>query len=564
MGKIRDYFYNKKLDRFERSLIAVQNRIKFNPQRAQFNFSQYLNTDTFTNTIMEYKVWQTGNSAIIRNFYLTGYQNNFENKMYFWQTAPSKYIKRHCSIPRQIANKNGSIIFGGDFKISVDVYKKSETSDEITDTINEKESKKTTDTINALVDKMNLLNSLRKQAVIDSWCGHSFAKLNFDTTLSDYPIYEVFDLTRAEAIVERGITTAYVFKSWYQKKLGGTKVDYVFKETYTTDDRNNAMIVNELFKLENDKEVRCPLTEIEETRGLNDSFVFEGLKGLIAFGKPNTLPNNEFPETPYGASDYQGAIDSFDALDEAYSELIAEIRNNKTIRYIPSSMLPNDGSFDPFVNNYQKLEGGSQYEQDSKNGVDIQQIDDKTESILAKYKQALITAINCAGLSPLALGITGLEAINAGEASQKERNRVTLETRKDKIQNYWTPYLKDLITQLLAFNNWLVKNQAVNQEGIDTSNITFENSNVILDFGNYIVEDETNVINRWIQAKSGGLSSIENGVREIHPDWSEEQINEEVTKIKFENNIGVDDPTLLQMDLITETTTEEENGEDTE
>lgn len=559
MGKIRDYFYNKKLDKLERRMKEVQQRIQFNPKRARFNLNKYLDSDLFTRKIQEYKTWQTGNSYLIRQFYST--YSDIEELNYFWQKAPTNFIKRHCGIPRQIANKNGVIIFGGDFKISVDVYKKSETSDEITDTINESESKKTTDTINALIDQMNLLNNLREQAVIDSWCGHSFGKLSFDTNLTQYPIYEVFDLTKAETIEERGIVKGYIFKSYYQKKINSTYIDYVFKETYTTNENGDATIINELFKLENGKEMKCPLTEIEETSNLQDEFVFEGLKGMLAFSKPNLLPNNEFSNTPYGASDYQSAVDSFDALDEVYSELISEIRNNKTQRYIPETMILDEG-LNPFIINYQKI--ASNLDQNANNEITIQEINDKTTSLLEKYKVALTAAINNAGLSPLALGITGLEAINAGETSQKERNRVTLETRKDKIQNYWIPYLKNFLTQLLAFNNWIVKYAGAKQEGIDTSEITFENSNINIDFGNYIVEDETNVITRWAAAKTNGLSSIENGVREIHPDWSEEQIMEEVTKIKFENNIGVDDPTLLQMDLLTEEPTNEEEVEDGE
>lgn len=540
MGKLKDYFYNKKLDKWERMMKAVQNRINFNPMRAKFNINNYLDSDLFTRRIEEYKTWFTGNSTIIRKFYQSS--PNEENLNYFWEKAPTNTIKRHNGVPKLIASKGGALIFGGDFKVSVDVYKND--NGEITDKINEKESKRITDTLNSLIDKMGLLTILRKQAVIDSWCGHSFGKLNYDLELSQYPIYETFDLTQAEALVERGIVIGYVFKSYYQKKYRDVKVDYVFKETYTTEN-DIAVIKNELFKLKDGKEINCPLTEIEETAELQDIVKFDNVKGMLAFGKPNILPNAEFPNSNYGASDYQGSIDSFDSADECYSELMSEVRNNKTIRYIPKTMIGQDG-FNSFITNYQKVE--INLDQNAQQEISIQSIQDKTADILNKYRECITTAINNAGLSPLALGITGLEAINAGEASQKERNRVTLETRKEKINNFWKPYLKDFFTQLLAFNNYMVKTVGAKQE-LDTTNISFDNCNIVLDFGNYVVEDETNVITRWSTAKQAGLSSVENAVREIHQDWSEEQILEEVTKIKFENNIGVDDPTLLQMEF---------------
>ena len=278
---------------------------------------------------------------------------------------------------------------------------------------------------------------------------------------------------------------------------------------------------------------------------------------MLAFHKPNKLPNNEFSHSVYGASDYEGAIDSFDALDEIYSELAYETRNNKTIRFIPSTMIPKyaDGTtnFDimGFITAFQQVEGS--LDQSAKNELTVQQIQDKTASLVEKFKNALVTAINNAGLSPIALGITGLEAVNAGESSQRERNRVTLETRKDKINNYWNPFLVELYTQLIAFNNWLIKKAGAKQnQKVKVEDFNFETVDITFDFGNYVVENETEVITRWGAAKQSGLASIETGVREIHPEWTDDQVLEEVTRIKFENNIGVDNPSLLQTDLIDE------------
>ena len=278
---------------------------------------------------------------------------------------------------------------------------------------------------------------------------------------------------------------------------------------------------------------------------------------MLAFHKPNKLPNNEFSNSLYGASDYEGAIDSFDALDEVYSELTYETRNNKTIRFIPSTMIPRDGEGNvlsnlmSFITAFQMFEGS--LDQNVKNEMVVQQINDKTISLVDKFKNLLTNAINSAGLSPLALGITGLESISAGESSQRERNRVTLETRKDKINNYWEPFLKEMLTQLIAFNNYMIKTVGAKQnQKVSVDSIDFETVDLTFDFGNYVVENESEVITRWASAKQSGVSSIENAVKKIHPEWTEDQVLEEVTRIKFENNISVDDPTLLQMDMVNE------------
>ncbi|MCM1259636.1 MAG: hypothetical protein NC182_01670 [Prevotella sp.] len=527
------------------------------------DLSNVLGKNYFTRKIQEYQIWNTGNSDLIRAFYI---KNPFSSNLnYFWQLALDKTIKRHTGIPKLISNKMGTIIFGAGFKPEVTVYKAED--GQISKDKNEEESNKAQDVLNALFDKTKAKEVFHLTAVKESWCGEGFIKFNYNLDLSQYPIIEASDLTQAEAIVERGVTTAIIFKTRYVTEQ---KEKYRYEEKYTTDENGDALIVNTLYQILVDgKEKEVPLTTIPQTAELEEYYRFEGLKGMIAFHKPNKKPNNEFPGSVYGASDYQGAIDSFDALDEAYSELVSEIRNNKTIRYMPTSMIPKDEDGNElaidmaFITNYQ-LVGGSM-DQNANNQMLIQTIDDKTVSLIEKYKNCLITAINLAGLSPLALGITGLEAINAGEQSQKERNRVTLETRKDKINNYWKPFLSELTLQLLAFNNWLVKKAGAKQEGLDVEEVNFDNADITFDFGEYVVEDETNVITRWATAKTSGLASVETCVKKLHPDWTDDQILDEVTKIKFENNMGMEDPTLLQMEFNTDGNIGvDDDGEDTQ
>ena len=553
MGII-DYFTNKRLQRLERDLKMIRSRYNFDGTKA-LDLSNVFGNDAFTKRIQEYQVWKSGSAELIRYFYTHYAGSNGLN--YFWQKALDTTIKRHCGIPKMISNKMGTILFGSDFKVDATIYQEEDDTKP-----NEKASKQAKEVIDALIDKTKALEKFTDMAVKESWCGHSFIKFNYDLSLSQYPILETFDLTQAEAIVTRGITQAIIFKSFYNKKKSGNTEKYRFEETYTTNNLGYAMIKNNLYKMQadgTDKEV--PLTTIIETANLPEEFVFEGVKGILAFHKPNKYPNNEFSSSVYGASDFEGAIDSFDALDETYSELAYETRNNKTIRFIPSTMIPKFEDGTPnmdimsFITAFQMTE--SSLDQNAKNEIIAQQINDKTLSLVEKFKNNLVTAINNAGLSPLALGITGLESISAGESSQRERNRVTLETRKNKINNYWIPFLKDFFTQLISFNNWMIKVAGAKQnQKVNVEDLSFETVDLTFDFGNYVVENESEVITRWASAKQSGVASIETAVREIHPEWTDDQILQEVTKIKFEHNIGVDDPSLLQMDRVNETPVE--------
>ena len=64
----------------------------------------------------------------------------------------------------------------------------------------------------------------------------------------------------------------------------------------------------------------------------------------------------------------------------------------------------------------------------------------RQNSTKIKFTTVLTNVINNAGLSPFALGITGLESINQSAESQQERNKVTIETRNKKYDLWQTSY----------------------------------------------------------------------------------------------------------------------------
>jgi hypothetical protein len=480
----------------------------------------------------------------------------------------------HCGIPSLISSKMPTVLFGGGFKVIATVYNDDET-------INEAQTKQAQELVNNLVTITDMAERLENQAENESWGGHIFSKLSHDVPLSNYPIYETADIRKAEAIKERGITTAIKFKYWYKYNNNEYRLD----ETYTNNDDGDAIIKYELYKMDsdgNDKQVDLediPQTEYlrytdekKTTRRLNnnDEFVYKGLKCKLAFDKPNKTPSHEFMDSYYGASDYEGAIDSFDALDEAYTEISNELRANKTKRYIPESMIPKRAITDSrtgeqriesllpdeFTDNYVKVTGD--IDQDAQNKIDIQQISDKTEVHLKKFRVALTTAINKAGLSPLALGITGLESVNASAESQQERNKATLETRARKLR-IWRPYIEDVMMSMLLLNAWMQKETSAKQDAFAKLDLNFENLDIRVEFNDYIIENISNKIATWGNAKQTGVASIEEAVKNIHDDWEDVDIDKEVNLIRFENGMSLDNPNNLPNLTGTEDDTEEEN-----
>lgn len=558
LQKIKDYRDKKRLNRLEADLKMLGNRISFDPRYA-YNIEDLDSSQAYTRRMIEYKIWYSGNKNLLRQLYRDNIKK--ESMNYFWYKAPPTERMLHSGIPGLISTKMATILFGSGFQTEIVVYKEdSEDEDEI-------KSKQTQDLFDNLLSILKVNERFENGAEHESWGGGIFFKFSHKVSLSNYPILEVADVTKAEAIIERGILVGVKFKYWYTHN----KKQYRLDEVYTTNEDKDAVIRYELFEMKtNGEDKQVPLETIPEGYDLkftndgtpvlndNDEFVYTGLKGMLAFYKPNKTPSHEFTDTYFGASDYEGALDSFDALDEAYSALIQELRDNKSIRYIPENMIPKiavelaDGRVvmepmlpNEFITNYVQIAGDE--DQNTKNEIKITQIDDKSESLLIKWRTALTTAINLAGISPLALGITGLEAVNSSAESQQERNKATLETRAKKLK-LWIPFMKDIFMQMLTLTSWMQKNTNANQDAFAKLDLNFDNLDINISFGDYIIAKQEEKITSWGNAKQMGVASIETVVGMIHPEWTEAQKLAEVQRIKFENNINMDDPSSLQID----------------
>lgn len=568
---LKDFFTRRRLNRLQRDLEMLRNTIKFNPYAITITDNE---TDkAFSEKITEYRVWSMGNAYILRRFFLGAVQE-YDTCNYFWTRAPLHYRMLHSGLPGLICSKMPRVLFGNGISPTVSVYKDNGDVDKT-------RTKTATDYALQLIDKVNLRDVLTECATNESWGGHSFIKFSYDTELSNYPIIEASDIMSTEIVKERGITVAIIFKTWYEKEKGQNtglgSLKYRLDEIYTTNDSGDAVIRYELYEISTGEDKRVPLNSIPETAKVvetvneNDEIVFKGLQGMLAFEKPNRLPSLMFPHSNYGASDFEGATDSFDAVDEAYSTIINEIRDNRTLRYFKSTAFrrDKDGNVitpdDGFTKNYVFTESDVDQEQGGEKNRTIDQVNDKTEEHKQKYLTAVTVALNKAGLSPYSIGITGLESINQSAESQQERNKVTLETRKAKLE-LWTPYLAAVITKLLAFNTYLLNTVGVKQDDLPLEDMDITLSTVTVDFGEYLQDTDKDLVDIWGLAKSQGISSTQNAVRELHKDWTEKQILDETNTIAFEQGMATDTPNglpeLTGVDLGDDEDDEDKEGKD--
>lgn len=549
-SNIKNALENRRLTRLRSDLMKIQkSEFGYDP------FKVYMPTalaekDLESKELLERLVWYSAKGTAIRQFYTGtnfGVKNNGDdtNKAnYFWTTAPNDMRQIHSGLPNLISRKMATILFGPGYKIQALQYKADGESKD------DKATKHATELLNEILEEMSFAEKLNLGAQAESWGGHVAFKLSYDFSISAFPIIEVVDRRGFDIVKRRGKTVAIIFNNFYEKKEGNKTVTYRFEETYSTNEYGYATIESKLFRKENISkgETEVPLESIPETFGLEPLFTAKHVKGLLAFEKPNLLTVNAFSNYPFGISDYEGAIDSFDGLDEIVTAIVNEIRDNKTIRHYDEDLLSVDdkGNFqkiNKYVTNFLKVRKGNA---EGAKPVETTEFKDKTDDHEKKYKILVAECCNMCGLSPLSLGITGLESINSSDKSTRERAKTTLETRKAKLE-LWIPFLKKLVFKTLEFASELQSYDGYSVEpGIKQIDVDYSNTDITVVFNDYIENSTEERIVTWGSAKQQRVASTEMAVKKIHGnDLTEMEIKNEVNAIKYEEGLGFDNPNNL-------------------
>ena len=473
--KITDYFDNRRRTRLWRDLEVLERKIKFEPKYAKIPQSFFAD-DTFTRKMTEYMLWFGGNEESLREYFENGdyISKGGSSQNLFWEKAPEDYPMIHSGFPALLSAKQPSILFGNGYSIKAEVLQ--ENGD-----VNEEASAAVQSLLDdVFIPKMRLAENMTDGATKESWGGHVFPKISVDTTLSPYPILEMVDIRYGEVVVKRGIMLGIIFHEWITKKYnGGDEVKYRLDEIYRTvsaDDFvaaegnpsrvkkgeaeiGDAVIEYRLFVLDNNgNEKEVGLDEIPETAEIIKSlFVFQGVKGAMAFSKPNKLPNNDFMDSPYGASDYAHSRVQFDALDETWSELRRETRDNKSIVEWPATLLPKDSATTKsYVSKFRTnvVISSADMREGIKNDPHLFQITDKTESLMSKLNKEIENVCVNAEISPISLGLSDAIGANSSDKTLRERSKATIDLRNKKL-SLWKPTLEQLFIRYLEVASWM-------------------------------------------------------------------------------------------------------------
>ena len=441
------------------------------------------------------RIWYRGDGNELEQMYQQNPEYADRTKFWAGKCTPGMEMRKiHTGIPALMVRVLSSIVLNdmNDFEFAKDEHKV---------------------LWNEIIKKKGFPKLLKRALRETLFIGDGAYKISIDTNISPYPLMEWYPGERIEIVRGRGRINEIIFKTAYTCN----HKQYVLHEHY-----GYGYIKNHLYL--DEKEV--PLTELEVTKGLQDV----GFDKTVILAVPQMIYENTKYEGR-GGSIFDSKLDSFDALDEAWSQWMDALRAGRSKEYIPDKLIPRDPDTgkimkpNAFDNRYIKTD--SDMGEDAKNQISLQQPKIPHDSYLATYITALDLCLQGI-VSPSTLGIDVKKLDNA--EAQREKEKTTLYSR-DAIIEALQDTLPDLVNA--AINAYQILNK-----------MTVEEIEVDVSFGEYANPSFESQVETVGKAKTQGIMSVEACVDELYGDTKDDDWKkEEVARLKAEQGIvSVEEP----------------------
>lgn len=486
----------------------------------------------------EHSTWYSGEAELLANFYFDNDLQNYMNLNYgtrnnnkFWarQIKNQSNFFIHVPVANDIAETSSSFLFG-----ESPIIRFASDSEEMKD--NQKQ-------LDDMLTKSGFYSKILEGAEIASAIGGTYLKVAWDSELSEHPIPMVVQCEQAFPTFKFGKLIKVTLV--YEISNDGSTV-YRLAETI-----ERGKITNELYRGSSDNLGNLvKLSECEETKELEE--VVDTADVMTCIYIPNLLPNKLNRQSPMGRSDYQGQETLMDALDEVFSAWMVDVQIARGKIHVPSGYV-------------KELEGGKtkfnidtmMYEEldvdptSMTNPIEATQFEIRAEQFEKTCLNLLDRIITSSGYSPQSFGLNIAGRAESGTALNV-RERKSFSTTNKK-QAYWEGGLKEFIKAMCVIKQTFLG-----------GNFTCE-LDVNIAFSDGISNNMSEVSNSVKTLSDAKAISTDTKVRMVHPEWTDEQVEQEVERILNDDSAGIpmDNPEdLTQMSFGKNNPMEKENPTD--
>lgn len=268
---------------------------------------------------------------------------------------------------------------------------------------------------------------------------------------------------------------------------------------------------------------------------------------ILAVHITNMRPNRNFRSSNLGRSDLDGLRDLCDALDEAYTSWMRDIRLAKArmvipvdyLRRKPQEMLEGcstQGMWDFDMDQETFVAMDIDTDRVQGNPITLSQFNIRSAEHQQICDNLITNIIQMAGYSPqsFGIGINGSAESGTALSIRERRSAIT----KNKKQLYWQAPMEKILTAMVRMDAALYPEKS-----------SLASDVVVMSFTDTMGADLSNLAATVAQMRAAQAASVETSVRILHPDWGEEEINAEVERVTKEYGQPITAPEMLLGDF---------------
>jgi len=473
--------------------------------------------------MQEYAAWYSGSSEELLDYYLgvksyemkTVNDYNLEKQGMFWEKDihNDRATMLHVPIAGDIASTSADFLFSEMPDVKIPEAHEETAPSDATDAQNR---------LNTMIDEGDVYSRLLEGAETSSAIGGVFVKLDWDDDVKEFPI----------PIMVQPDNAMWTFKWGFLQEVKFFKVvDHPDTNLYyrLVETRRKGIIFNELYKGTTNKLGKKVSLESHESTAGMEEVIEHGLDSLLAWYVPNKKPNRLWRGSALGESDLQGIVGLMDAIDETYTNWVRDLRIARGRIIVPEYMLESDsdGNLYHDIDKEVFVKVGGIADAAEQGDVTAVQFDIRAQQHYDTAMELMKQAYSGAGYSPASFGL-GDSTSNATATEIKQQQSKSFKTSAKKAK-YWTSTLEDMFYWMLQVDNYVFGNnngdykvQVNIQDSVQTDPM-----------------QQADSINKLVQAKA---MSIDTTVRQLHPQWNEKQVENEVNRIMQENGMIVNEP----------------------
>ena len=476
--------------------------------------------------MQEYAAWFSGEPDLLCEFYRIGKTENVFGTVFtlsektFWaKQTSSNTVSLHVPMAGSISELSSDLLFSEKPAINLDEAQKEGASDEL---------KASQDELDTLLEDVELNMKCIIGAETAAAMGGVYLKIALADTLVERPIIEIQQPDTALPVFSHGILAQVSFPNIVAVKRVGTKdadkssTFKVFRlmETYTSDGK----ILYSLYKGNHTKLGKeVSITVLEQTKLMKD--VDLGIDRLGCVYVPNMLPNRISRDSSLGRSDYQGLEPLMSSLDETYSSWQRDIELSKAKIMIPTEFLEpreqvgnvdKEYVYDKDTAIYARLNVDPLNETFTIQAIQFKIRADEFEKTCLNLIERIASG---AGYSPQSFGLNIQGRVESGDG-MKEREKRT-NAKKVKKEAFWRKPLTELASIIVSINNKRFGG-------------TIKEGKISVEFSKGISPGLKEVSEALAKIKTAAAASTFIMIKMLHPDWTEEQIEAEVARIKVD------------------------------